>query len=160
MVQKLKQSGQHSVADDEDPFAGVAASAKVPDAGPPERKASGVPADLLRGPLPPERVPRDSDGKPLIVMPELSPNIPRDEASEMKAAMDPRTEGFRVVDQSPHLGRCQGEPQPDVPSRRWRVLEEARFFGGLLRKGKVIDERAHDVERLLRCGVKLEEVEE
>lgn len=72
--------------------------------------------------------------------------------------VDPQRDGIRVVDPTPLIGRS-GNPDDPVKTRRYRILQDTKLGYGLLRNGKVVDERTHDVDYFLRAGVKMEPVE-
>lgn len=143
-----------------------------------EIEPSGVP-DLLRGRAPEGQLPTepilpafaeeptpdpdpDSTDSPAEHERKHAPLQGRVPVAEEPGAdpvvVDPQREGIRVVDPTPLVGRS-GRPSDDVPTRRYRILQDTKLGFGLLRKGKVVDERTHDVDFFLSAGVKMEPVE-
>lgn len=174
MADKDERSGLF----DDDPFDGAVVPKRKRARAQSEIAPSGVP-ELLRGRAPEGQLPTE----PILPAfaeasaPEMSPesdvtpaeherahaplqaHVPVDaDPGSVPVVVDPAREGIRVVDPTPLVGES-GDPADDVPTRRYRVLEDTKLGYGLLRKGKVVDERTHDVDYFLRVGVKMEPVE-
>ncbi len=138
---------------------------------------SGAP-ELLRGRAPAGQLPKEPILPAFVEAP--TPDMPAD--SEMSLAeherahaplqahvpverepgfspdpvvVDPAKEGIRVVDPTPLIG-SSGDPSDPVETARYRILQDTKLGFGLLRKGKVVDARTHDVDFFLRAGVKME----
>lgn len=178
MVDRDKKDGTF----DDDPFDGVAKGKQKPEAKRERARSeiapSGVP-ELLRGRAPEGQLPVEPilpafAEAPTPDMPALSAMSLADherahaplqarvpaavEPGDVPVDVDPQREGIRVVDPTPLIGRS-GDPSDSVPTRRYRILQDTKLGFGLLRKGKVVDERTHDVDFFLRAGVKMEPVE-